>query len=338
MCQQLAKYRHKLWNCWSPWPIIFPHRGKRYKHVQDILLNYRVILQNSVLHVSLLELLVHNEYKAAKWKEERASGLLDHIKWYTELEKPRGQTGKCQVFHKLRVLSSSCFVFSTTAPAHNSTVVASSERQVTAHTRGDKGQGNKGQPPEAELLITAIARTRIWIFSFRIRHAVVEHTVCTPHTADSPDEASYSVWGILTLPSPIFFMIEYFPAVHTPWSLPIFLSPPRFTPDRLSLYNSTLDVMAYAEVWVAYVRIIVIVFGGLGFSKLYIRVPIIWINVLPLYGSVAVVLITRCPDLFPWIDPLNFLFILWEADMPMWLWEWLSENVMVVGEKQIFKD
>lgn len=111
--------------------------------------------------------------------------------------------------------SSSCFVFPAAAPAHDPAVVTRPQRWITAHTRGDKGQGDKGQPPEAKLVIIGIARTRVRIVSFGVRHAVIQHTICAPHTADSADAAPRSVWRVLALTPPVFIMIEHVPAVDT---------------------------------------------------------------------------------------------------------------------------
>lgn len=220
-------------------------------------------------------------------------------------------------------MSSSCFVFPTATPAHDPTVIASPKGQVTAHTGGKEGQGDKGQPPEAKLVITGIARARVCIVSFWVRHTVIEHAVRTPHTADLADATLYSVRSILALTPPVLLVVEHVPAVDAPRPLPILLSPPRFAPGRLSLNHSALDVFAQIEVRVAHVRVIVIVFGGLGFGKSHIRVPIVRINVLLPHGGVAVVLITRHPDLFSWVNPHNLLVVVREADVPIGSWDGL---------------
>lgn len=209
------------------------------------------------------------------------------------------------------------FVFPAAAPAHDPAVVTSPQKWVTAHTRGNKGQGNKGQPPEAKFVIAGIARTRVRIVSFGIRHAVVQHTIRAPHTADAADAAPDSVRRILALSPPVFVMIEHVPAIDASRPLPIFFPPPWFAPGRLSLYHSTLVIVPQVEVRVSDVWISVIVFGALAFGKLNIRVSIIWVDVFPPHRGMAVVLVSRHPDLFPRINSYNFFIVVWEADVPV---------------------
>lgn len=212
-------------------------------------------------------------------------------------------------------------MFPAAAPAHDSAVVTSPQRWITAHTRGDKGQGDKGQPPEAKLVIIGIARTRVHIISFGVRHAVIQHSICAPHTADSADAAPHSVRRVLALTPPVFIMAEHVPAIDASRPLPVFLPPPLFAPGGLGLYHSAFDIVPQVEVRVAYVRVSVIVFGRLAFGKPNVRVPVVWVNVLPPHWGMAVVLVTRHPDLFPGVDPYDFFIVIREADVPIRSWK-----------------
>lgn len=113
------------------------------------------------------------------------------------------------------------FVLPSAAPAHHSAVVAGSQGQVTAHTRGQERQGNKSHPPEAKLLVASIARARVCIVSLGVRHTVIEHAVRTPHTAHPADASSHGVGCVLTVAPPVLLVVEHVPTILAPGALPV---------------------------------------------------------------------------------------------------------------------
>lgn len=120
----------------------------RNNHTEDLLLDDRSIIQTSMWYISLLELREQSMH-SSQVEGKRRSRLVPRFQQAPKAgsvgHKSRmlqTKNGKKTGLHQLRELSSSCFVFPTTAPAHHPTVVASPEGQVTAHTRGQKGQGN----------------------------------------------------------------------------------------------------------------------------------------------------------------------------------------------------
>lgn len=60
------------------------------------------------------------------------------------------------------------FVLPSTAPAHDTTVVAGAQGQVTAHTRGQEGQGDQSHPPEAKLLVAGVARAGVCVVALGV--------------------------------------------------------------------------------------------------------------------------------------------------------------------------
>lgn len=128
-----------------------------------------------------------------------------------------------------------------------------------------------------------------------------------------------AVRSILALAPFVLLVVEHVPAVHAPRPLTIFL-PPGLEFDRLSLYHSTLDIFTQVKVRIVYVRVSVLVFGGLALGKAHVGVHVVRVEALPSRWGVAVVLVPSHPNLLPGIDAHDLLVIVREVDVPVGSW------------------
>lgn len=115
--------------------------------------------------------------------------------------------------------SSDRLVLSPTAATPLSTAQAGAQRQVAAHAGHEERQGQEGQPAgTAEGVWVAphrvITGAGLPELSLRVRHAVVEQTLCTPHTGPLAQAVQGRVRGISAAAPPVLRSAEDRAAVH----------------------------------------------------------------------------------------------------------------------------